>query len=116
MNTVSKMIAAALSVGGASAQVLLAASLTAIGTVPAHAQSVQVNSVRVVHADLDLSTQAGNKTLALRIGRAADKVCERPSDSLDISGQRAYRTCRESAIAKATASVASRGSTQVVTR
>ena len=40
MTTVNKTIAASLSIFGATAQILLAASLTAVGTVPAHANPV----------------------------------------------------------------------------
>ena len=87
MNTVSKMIAASLSVGGTAAQLLIAASLTAVGTVPAHAQTV---SVRVVQADLNLSSEAGQKTLVSRINAAAIRAC---GGTPEWTQREAFRAC-----------------------
>ena len=87
MTNVSKMIAASLSVCGTAAQLLIAASLTAVGTVPARAEPVQV---RVVKTDLDLSTQAGQNTLVSRINAAAIRAC---GGTPDWTQREAFRAC-----------------------
>jgi UrcA family protein len=56
-----------------------AAALSALTGAAAHAQSVSFDSVTqsqsVSYADLDLTSQAGMKTLAARINGAAKTVC-----------------------------------------
>ena len=51
-------------------------------------------------ADLDLSSQGGQRTLDRRVAQAAREVCGTPSDA-DLVGQNKARECREDAIAKA---------------
>jgi len=52
-------------------------------------------------ADLDLSNQAGQRTLDLRIAQAAREVCGKASDS-DLVGQNKARECRRDVISRAT--------------
>ena len=53
-------------------------------------------------ADLDLSSQAGQRTLDLRIARAARDVCGKPSDA-DLVGQNKARECRQDVVARTSA-------------
>jgi len=52
-------------------------------------------------ADLDLSSEGGQRTLDRRVSQAAREVCGIPSD-VDLVGQNKARECREEAVAKAT--------------
>jgi UrcA family protein len=52
-------------------------------------------------ADLDLSSEGGQRTLDRRVAQAAREVCGTPSDA-DLVGQNKARECREDAIAKVT--------------
>lgn len=58
---------------------------------PATAGSVNVSLVRI--ADLDLSSEAGLRTLDRRLARAAREVCGETSDA-DLVGRNAARECR----------------------
>ena len=61
---------------------------------------VQTYVSYVKTADLDLSSQGGQRTLDRRVAQAAREVCGTPSD-VDLVGQNKARECREDAIAKA---------------
>jgi UrcA family protein len=61
---------------------------------------VQTYVSYVKTADLDLSSQGGQRTLDRRVAQAAREVCGTPSD-VDLAGQNKARECREEAIAKA---------------
>jgi len=52
-------------------------------------------------ADLDLSSDGGQRTLDRRVAQAAREVCGIPSD-VDLVGQNKARECRVEAVAKAT--------------
>ena len=52
-------------------------------------------------ADLDLSSEGGQRTLDRRVSQAAREVCGIPSD-VDLVGQNKARECRVEAVAKAT--------------
>lgn len=84
---------------------LVSGLITAAGikAAPALAETPSANAeTRVSYvqtADLDLSNQAGQRTLNLRIAQAAREVCGRPSD-VDLVGQNKARECRQSVIAR----------------
>ena len=71
-------------------------------------------NVSYVHtADLDLSTQAGQRALDHRLNIAAREVCGTASD-VDLAGQNDVRKCRVDVLAKAratSAELAARGGT-----
>ena len=52
-------------------------------------------------ADLDLSSDGGQRTLDRRVAQAAREVCGIPSD-VDLVGQNKARECRVEAVAQAT--------------
>ena len=52
-------------------------------------------------ADLDRSSDGGQRTLDRRVAQAAREVCGIPSD-VDLVGQNKARECRVEAVAKAT--------------
>ena len=87
---------------------LASALITAAGikAAPALAETPSANvETRISHvrtADLDLSSQSGQRTLDLRIAQAAREVCGNPSD-VDLVGQNKARACRNDVIAQATA-------------
>ena len=87
--------------------IALASALITAGAIkaaPALAETpsgeVQTYVSYVKTADLDLSSQSGQRTLDRRVAQAAREVCGIPSD-VDLVGQNKARECREDAIAKA---------------
>jgi UrcA family protein len=86
---------------------LVSGLITAAGikAAPALAETPSTNvETRVSYvqtADLDLSNQAGQRTLDLRIAQAAREVCGKASDS-DLVGQNKARECRRDVISRAT--------------
>jgi UrcA family protein len=86
---------------------LVSGLITAAGikAAPALAETPSANvETRVSYvqtADLDLSNQAGQRTLDLRIAQAAREVCGKASDS-DLVGQNKARECRRDVISRAT--------------
>ena len=79
------------------------ASALLITAAPAPAQTAG-NEARthvslVATADLDLTTQEGQRRLSQRVARAAREVCGDASDS-DLTGKNKLRKCREEAIAR----------------
>lgn len=85
---------------------LASALITAAGikAAPALAETPSANiETRVSHvrtADLDLSSEDGQRTLDLRIAQAAREVCGKPSD-VDLVGQNKARECRKDVLARA---------------
>jgi UrcA family protein len=60
-----------------------------------------VTATSIVHtADLDLSSDSGQRELDRRIVRAAREVCGEASN-VDLEGKNAVRQCREETIAQA---------------
>jgi UrcA family protein len=53
----------------------------------------EVRQQRVSYADLDLSTEAGERTLLGRIQGAAKKVCSPEPAPPDLTDQADYKTC-----------------------
>jgi len=104
-------------------KIIFASALITAGVLkaaPAFAETPSANfETRVSYvstADLDLSSQAGQRALDLRIARAAREVCGKASDA-DLVGQNKARQCRHDVIARASGerdallAAASRGAT-----
>ncbi len=75
----------------------------AIKAAPALAQEPggsEPNISRVWTGDLDLRSDAGRRTLDLRLARAAREVCGTASD-VDVVGKNDARKCRDETLAKA---------------
>jgi UrcA family protein len=104
---------------------LVSALITAAGikAAPALAETpsanVETHISYVQTADLDLSNQAGQRTLGLRIAQAAREVCGKPSDA-DLVGQNKARECRQNVISQTSSerdallAAAGRGATIVI--
>src|SRR5436190_20634351 len=78
---------------------LIASAATVTPTVAAAAEPVTATSI-VQTADLDLSSNVGQRELDLRIAQAAREVCGTASD-VDLEGKNAVRHCREQTVALA---------------
>lgn len=72
--------------------VLPALALACAATTPALA-SAQPATVYVPFGDLDLTKDAGRKTLEIRLARASRQVCGGVSPVRDLSRINAYREC-----------------------
>ena len=91
-------------------QTIIAAAIVAASAVPALAQTAtETQSIAVITADLDLSTQAGRSQLDHRIDRAARRVCGFDSNSRDLGVQYHARACMADAKIAATRQIAGRG-------
>ena len=69
------------------------ATLLAFSATPALAQPAASTTSIVQTADLDLSSQAGQRALEHRLGQAVKEVCGNASPS-DLAGQNEVRRCR----------------------
>jgi len=89
------------------------ATAAVIKASPALSQSVQPQTVAIVHtADLDLASATGRHDLDLRLMHAAHEVCDTAPD-VDLAGQNRAGQCRADVLAQArvrSAELASRGS------
>ncbi len=85
---------------------LIAAAFAVCAFTPSLAQDAR--SVRVATHDLDLTTSKGQRQLELRISRAATQLCETVNPRFDAGVRVAQRQCRETAIATALASAATK--------
>jgi UrcA family protein len=83
--------------------IIIAAALAALAT-PAIAAPAQ-QSMAVKIGDLNLASEADQKTLTLRIHRAANALCENEALSQSPQMQRAERRCMAAAKASAIAAV-----------
>lgn len=84
----------------ASSTLVLAAIATfGMTALPAHANEAPP-SVRISYADLDLSTNEGQRTLYRRVAQAARAVCLN-ADPRALSQTSAARRCQNTAIAQA---------------
>ena len=93
-------------IAGRSAAALfaLAAGVVFVSTASAGTPATDVPMATVRYGDLDLSTNAGAKTLYNRISMVARQVC--PSDeSRDLSRLHIARACQQAAIERAVRSV-----------
>ncbi len=68
-------------------------AFVALSSTAAMAAGQAPRSVTVEHADLDLSSEAGQKTLERRLHRAAKSVCENNDDRLSVSVRKQVNTC-----------------------
>jgi UrcA family protein len=83
----------------AIAATIAATSTTAMFSATVHARTAgDQASLRVETADLNLSSQAGQRKLSLRIERAANEVCDANNTLRDLQARRTVSEC----IAKAT--------------
>ena len=80
----------------AAAAVIVASVLV----VPTVSQAATVNSVRVSYADLNLASQAGERTLERRIASAARIVCQ-IEDTRELGLMGEVRVCRSDAVESA---------------
>jgi UrcA family protein len=74
------------------------ATLLAFTAIPALAEPPVTISTTVQTADLDLSSQAGQRALDHRLSLAAKEVCGIASD-VDIAGKNEVRRCRAETLA-----------------
>jgi len=79
---------------------LLPALILALLPVPAYAEPVSIFSSTVQTADLDLSTQAGQRALDHRLSIAVNEVCGAASD-VDVEGKNEVRRCKQETYARA---------------
>jgi UrcA family protein len=78
------------------------ASLLAFSATPALAEPPVIATTIVQTADLDLSSQAGQRALDQRLAQAAKEVCGTASD-VDIAGKNDVRHCRVETLASLSA-------------
>ena len=90
-------------------QTIVAAALAATSAMPALAHtSTETQSIAVITADLNLSTQAGRNQLGHRIDRAARQVCGFNPNTRDLGTQFHARTCMADAKIAATRQIEGR--------
>ena len=103
-------------------RIIIASALittAAIKAAPAFAEPVagtDVNVSVVRTADLNLSTDAGQRALQVRLAQAAREVCGTASD-VDLEGKNKVRACRADVLADARAKgeqLASRGGSDTI--
>lgn len=87
---------------------LIAAAIALTVSARAPAQVLDTRSARVATHDLDLATVKGQRQLKLRIARAASALCETVNPRFDAKVRVAQRACRDTAIATAQESVATK--------
>ena len=78
------------------------ATLLAFTATPALAEPPVIATATVQTADLDLSSQAGQKALDHRLSQAVKEVCGTASD-VDIAGKNEVRRCRVDTLANLSA-------------
>lgn len=78
------------------------ATLLAFTATPALAEPPAIATSTVQTADLDLSSQAGQRALDRRLSQAAKEVCGTASD-VDIAGKNEVRRCRVETLASLSA-------------
>lgn len=77
---------------------LAAICLSGVAIAPAAAEALPGQLiVKVAHADLDLSTEAGKKELETRISAAVKTACARPAMIRDLKAMQAWESCKSSA-------------------
>lgn len=81
----------------------LAATVAALPAAPAAAQGVPAQATLAVsYADLDLTTEAGVRTLDRRILTAVQQACG-PTSDFDLAGRNVARACRADALERLSA-------------
>jgi UrcA family protein len=86
-------------------KIIVTTAIAALSVSAAQAQTVETKSVTVRYGDLNLNTQAGQSTLALRIHRAATTACGNGAEGLDISGRQSFKACYKAATDQAMVAV-----------
>jgi UrcA family protein len=94
-------------------KIIITGAIAAVSTTAALAQSDAPRAAVVQYADLDLSSEAGQKALKLRIKRAAVAVCTNGNEHLSLGAQNKFSKCRDAAVAKALASLGGKKSTDI---
>jgi UrcA family protein len=89
-------------------KISMAIAIAALPFATAYA-SDEIGSVRVRIGDLNLASVQGQKTLALRIDRAARDVCDTANDRFGPKVLKTERLCREEVTANAIALVKAKG-------
>jgi UrcA family protein len=84
------------------AAVVTGLSVSAFACTAAYAQDDQPRRVVVQTADLNINSEAGQKILALRITRAARKVCGDEGGRFDLGATQNVKRCVAKTIANAT--------------
>ena len=80
-----------------------AAAAASLPAAPAAAQGVPAQTTLAVsYADLDLTTEAGIRTLDRRILSAVQQACG-PASAFDLAGTNRVRACRADALARLSA-------------
>ncbi len=104
-NTFSPAMTTTLSFLGSQARVaaLVALSIGMLGGAAANADQIagESRTAQVKLADLDLSTADGQQVAQARLHEVARTLCNRVSDSLDLSHQANYIKCIDSTVSKA---------------
>jgi UrcA family protein len=78
--------------------------------------AAETSRIAIKHADLDLTSTAGKRTLALRIERAARAHCDTTSDYLGSEIRTSQAACRAEIKAKASAAVAQKMTVRLAAR
>lgn len=94
-------------------KIIISGAFAILSTTAAFAQSTEPRTITVEHADLDLNSEAGQKTLKLRIDRAASAVCSSVDAHQGLAAKRINHKCRNEAVAKAMESVNGKATTQI---
>lgn len=84
------------------AAVITGLSVSAFACTAAYAQDDQPRQTVVQTADLNLNSEVGQKALALRINRAARKVCGDDGSRSDLGRTQSIKRCVAKTIANAT--------------
>jgi UrcA family protein len=79
----------------------LAPVVAVFGAMPASAQQPVQKQLSVDYGDLDLSKEAGVRTLMSRLENASDKVCGGRPMTHAYGKFASYKACRDSAVAEA---------------
>jgi UrcA family protein len=90
---------------GSSITVAQSPSANAVADVGPNGDDQEVRRKVVRFEDLDLSHEAGVKTLYGRISAAADSVCSPFGGTRALAGQLKWRDCRDTAVASAVAQI-----------
>jgi len=85
--------------------VMLTAAIALIASAATIAQAQEPQSIRVKTHDLVLTSAKDQRTLGLRIARAASQLCDTVNPRFDAKVRTAQRHCREQAVSAALSSI-----------
>ncbi len=89
-------------------KIIITGAFIALSSNPAMAATDAPRTTEVKHADLDLSSEEGQKTLELRINRAAKAVCESGGEYLNVALRSRVNACIAQTTAEAQKSIAAK--------